>query len=424
MSEKQWRKAQAAERIIEGTWSLEQGAQALGLSGRQMRRICARVGVQGAPGVLHAGRGRTPANRLDEAVIDRILGLMQGKYLGFNDTHACEKLRELEGILVGRETLRRILRQQGLVSPQKRHRRRVFRRRQPKEQEGMLLQWDGSRHDWLEGRGPPMCLMGAVDDATGKLLKGAHFVAHESSAAYLRALQGLVLHHGIPWSIYMDRHSCLKRNDDHWSEAEQLQGHQQPTQVGRALGELDIEAIYAMTPQAKGRVERMWGTLQDRLVSELRLENACTLEQADEVLQRFRKAYNQRFGRCAKNQTSAWRKRPEAAEVARICAFSVTRLVHQDHTIRYEGMTIDLTPWRKDRCLAGEQAELRHLLDGTMLVSVKGRKVALIALEAPKLAPTQARRPLPPPRPGKKPKLSFAQIRQKYRPTEEPAEAI
>ena len=147
----------------------------------------------------------------------------------------------------------------------------------------MMLLWDGSRHDWLEGRGPYLCLVGAIDDATGALLPGAHFVDQECSAAYLRVLLAIVREHGAPWSAYMDQHSALKRNDPHWTHAEELRGEQDPTQVGRALKALEVEAIYALSPQAKGRVERLWGTLQDRLASPdgriIRYKEVATTEQ-------------------------------------------------------------------------------------------------------------------------------------------------
>ena len=127
-----------------------------------------------------------------------------------------------------------------------------------------MLLWDGSSHAWLEERGPHLCLMGTLDDATGELLEGAHFVAHECSAGYLRMLLEVARTKGLPWSIYMDHHGSLFRNDDHWSEQERQRGKQEPTQVGRALETLGIEPIAALSPQAKGRIERLWQTLQDR----------------------------------------------------------------------------------------------------------------------------------------------------------------
>src|SRR2546428_14013768 len=144
-----------------------------------------------------------------------------------------------------------------------------------------MLLWDGSRHDWLEGRGPWLCLIAAMDDATGELLPGGHFVDQECAAGYFRVLRAVVTAHGVPWSIYMDQHGALQRNDDHWTAAEELRGKQDPTQVGQALEALAIAAIYALSPQAKGRVERLWGTLQDRLVSELRLAGARPRAGAD-----------------------------------------------------------------------------------------------------------------------------------------------
>jgi len=170
-----------------------------------------------------------------------------------------------------------------------------------------MLLWDGSRHDWLEGRGPWMCLMAAIDDATGELLPGAHFVAQECAAGYLRVLRAIVAAYGVPWSIYMDQHGALKRNDDHWTVAEEQRGRQDPTQVGQVLAALAIEAIFALSPQAKGRVGRLWGTLQDRLVSELRLAGAATAADATAVLERYRAAHNRRFAVPPAQHAPAWR---------------------------------------------------------------------------------------------------------------------
>jgi hypothetical protein len=159
----------------------------------------------------------------------------------------------------------------------------------------MMVLTDASRHDWLEGRGPHLTLIGFQDDATGQILS-AHFqLEPENTVGYLRALDVMIATHGIPLSLYRDRHSIFQRNDSHWTLAEQLAGKQAPTQLGRALDELGIEQIPAYSPQAKGRIERAWRTFQDRLVSELRLANVKTLEQANAVLARFCAQFNQRF---------------------------------------------------------------------------------------------------------------------------------
>jgi hypothetical protein len=228
----------------------------------------------------------------------------------------------------------------------------------------MMILWDGSRHAWLEERGPMLCLMGAIDDATGELLPGAHFVEQECAAGYLRVLEAIAREKGLPLSAYMDRHSSLKRNDDYWSLEEELRGTQDPTQVGRALDALDIEPIYALSAQAKGRVERLWGTLQDRLTSELRLAKARTSAQANVVLERHRPAHNRQFAIEPANATPAWRPVRDL-DLRRICSFGYTATVLNDNTVRLNGMIIDIPPGPRGRSYAKARVELRQYLDGS-----------------------------------------------------------
>jgi hypothetical protein len=210
-----------------------------------------------------------------------ILNLARGKYQGFNDSHLAEKLCDEENLSLSRETIRRILRAAKLAAPQKRRPRTYRSRRPPRPRLGRMVLTDASRHGWLEGRGPELTLLGFQDDATGQIL-AAHFqLEAENTLGYLRALAALIATHGVPLSLYRDRHSIFQRNDAHWTLAEQLAGKQSPTQLGRALEELGIEQIPAYSPQAKGRIERAWRTCQDRLVSELRLARATTLAQAN-----------------------------------------------------------------------------------------------------------------------------------------------
>src|SRR5205809_831488 len=221
----------------------------------------------------------------------------------------------------------------------------------------------------LEGRGPWLCLVGAIDDATGELLPGAHFVEQECAAAYLRVLHAIATTCGLPGSIYMDQHGALKRNDDHWTLAEELRGRQDPTQVGGALEALAIACIYALSPQAKGRVERLWGTLQDRLTSELRLAQARTVAEANAALARYRLDHNRRFAVRPHDATAAWRPVRSGLDLDRICRFRYEATVLNDNTVRLGGtIVLDIPPRPRGRSWAGTRVEVRQLLDGTWRV--------------------------------------------------------
>jgi hypothetical protein len=305
-----------------------------------------------------------------------VVELRLDKYLGFNDQHFTEKLADKEGLVLSRPTVRRMLRAAGIRSMRQRRAPRHRRRRTRKAQAGVMLLWDGSSHAWLEERGPHLCLMGTLDDATGELLEGAHFVAHECSAGYLRMVLEVARTKGLPWSIYMDHHGSLFRNDDHWSEQERQRGKQEPTQVGRALEALGIEPIAALSPQAKGRIERLWQTLQDRLVSELRLAGARTMAQANAVLKRFIPDYNRRFAIAAAVAQPAWRQVGESTELERVCSFGYQATVLNDNTVRLHGMVIDIAPGPQPRSYAHARVEVRQLLDGGWRVYYRDQLIA------------------------------------------------
>lgn len=279
-----------------------------------------------------------------------------------------------EGLRLSRSTVRRILRQAGLSSPRKRRPAKYRKRRQRRPQEGMLLLVDGSEHDWLEKRGPRLTLMGFVDDATGKV-PAAHFqTEHEDSAGYLRLIRAVVEGPGIPLAIYRDQHSRLQRNDDHWSLEEQLAGQQLPTQVGRALQELGMESIAARTPQAKGRIERLWRTFQDRLISELRLAGAGNVEQANAVLARFLLEYNQQFAQAPAQAGSAYRKLDRRLDLDRIFSLRYERTVRNDHVIGVgPGVSVQLPPLPNQRGFAGRAVQVCHLPDGRLRVYLEDR---------------------------------------------------
>ena len=227
--------------------------------------------------------GSIPYKLIDASIREQVVDLAKTKYRGFNQQHFSEKLREKEGIPLSRSTVRRILLKEGIASPRKRKAPKHRSRRERYPQAGMLLQTDGSPHDWLEGRGPKLCLIGAIDDATGEVVY-AHFQPTETTAGYIRMLRAITYSHGIPLALYHDRHSIFKVTDHQITLDEQLAGKSPQTQLGRILDELGINSISANSPQAKGRVERLWETFQDRLVSELRLAGASNEGEANQVL--------------------------------------------------------------------------------------------------------------------------------------------
>ena len=316
------------------------------------------------------------------AVLRRtILELGRGKYQGFNDSHLWEKLQTAENLVVSRESVRRILRAAKLASPQKRRPRQYRARRLRRPRFGMMVLTDASRHDWLQGRGPQLTLIGFQDDATSQILS-AHFqIEAENTLGYLRALHAMVTTHGVPLSLYRDRHGIFQRNDAHWTLAEQLAGKQCPTHLGRALEELGIQQIPAHSPQAKGRIERVWRTCQDRLVSELRLAQACDLDSANQVLARFCADYNHRFAVPAREAQRDFRSLSPRFDLARCLSFRYQRVVGPDHVIPFGAHAIALPALSSKRGYAGDTVDLSHRLDGRLLVSY--RKVLLLSLPWP-----------------------------------------
>lgn len=418
MSQRQWKKLDALERLDRGELSAGQAAEVLGLSRRQVRRLRRAFEHDANSAVLHGNVGRVPANRTPDEIRERVVELMRESYAGFNDQHFTEKLsEEKKKIVLSRSTVRRILRVAGIPAARPRRPRKYRGRRQRKAQAGLMMLWDGSLHDWLEGRGPYLCLMGAIDDATSELLPGAHFVERESAVGYLRVLLEVCREKGLPWSAYMDRHGSLKRNDNHWTLEEELRGEQERTQVGEALKTLDIEPIFALSPQAKGRVERLWGTLQDRLVSELRLADARTVEQANAVLARYRRSHNRKFAKPAADCQPAWRTVLPGTDLARVCSLRYQPQVRNDNTISVgEGRFIEIPKPADGHSYAGKRVELRHLLSGELRVYLGDKLLVTAKAAAPKYTRRRTRqRPPPREQAARKNKLTFKQTLRKLR---------
>ena len=360
------------QRVYRSELTVGQAAVVLGLSERQCYRVKARVSKVGAKGVVHGNRGRPCKRKLKEKTVQRVLELARGKYQGFNDHHLTEKLKEQESIELSREQVRRILRAEGIASPKKRRGLKHRSRRERRAAEGMMLQVDGSPHDWLQGRGPRLCLIGAIDDATSKVM-GAFFVAAESSWGYFKLFSEVFKAHGVSQSIYTDRHSVFW-TDRQPTVEEQLLNKKPTTEVGRGLEELGVTLILAHSPQAKGRIERLWNTFQDRLVSELRLAKAKTLEQAQAVLERYLPEHNRRFAKPAK-ALPAWRK-VSSLQIQRALCFKQQRTVAKDNTITFEGTVLQIPKTSPFRSYANRRVDVHVLLDGAVEIFYKTEKIA------------------------------------------------
>lgn len=378
MSKKDVFRVDVLGRLCRHEMSQSGASTLLGVSVRQVRRLSARFSVS-ASEIVHKGRGRPGPGRTSPEICARVVALRSTKYSMCNDRDFSERLGEDEGIHLGREKVRQTLRAAGLEAKRKRRAGKHRTRREPRAREGELLQWDGSSHDWLSGRGPKLCLMGAVDDATGMLLPGAHFYLHECAQGYLRMLLSVAKMYGLPHAIYGDKCSSLRRNDDYWTLEEEAAGHQSPTHVGLALQTLGIERIDAHSPQAKGRIERSWDTHQDRLVAALTLAGASTLEEANKVLAEYIAKHNKRFKREPKSAEPAWRKVPEHIDLERVCAYRYEVTVDNANTVRLggkAGVVIDIKPGPGGRSYAKAKVDVYQTLDGAWLVDYDGQCIA------------------------------------------------
>lgn len=287
-----------------GALGMVEAANLLGLSTRQVRRLRGAYRRNGPRALVHGNQGRPSPRRVAEAIRARVVHLAQTTYAGVNHKHLSELLAEREIILLSHPTLHRILREAGIRSLRRRRPPRHRRRRERMPQPGLLLQLDGSDHDWLEGRGPRLVLLGAVDDATGEVVAGL-FRDQEDAQGYLLLLRQIAARKGLPVAVYSDRHRIFEQSKPTLTLKEELAGGPAPTQVARALAELSIRWIPAPSPQAKGRIERLFGAFQDRLRSELRLAAVTDLAGANAFLPDFLARYNARFAHAPQRAASA-----------------------------------------------------------------------------------------------------------------------
>lgn len=358
--------------VLTGGLTTEEAARVLQLSIRQVRRLRRRYRVDGSAGLVHGNRARVPAHRIDDELRGRVVALATTTYAGVNHTHLAELLAEREGLEIAERTLRRILAEAAVRPVRTRRPPRHRSRRERMPREGQLLQVDGSRHRWFGPDFPFTTLVAGIDDATGRV-PGGTFRAQEDALGYFTTFAQTAERHGLPGAVYSDRHGIFSVGQNRAPTlAEQLAGTRSLTQVGRALDEAAIGWIGAHSAEAKGRVERLWGTFQDRLVAELRLAGITTIADANAFLPVFLERHNARFAVSAADPAPAWRPWPEGLSSEAVFCFHYPRRVARDATISWPGGGLAL-PRREDgRSWAGRTVILQERLDGSLWVSHEG----------------------------------------------------
>jgi transposase len=375
LSQKELQRAAVLEQVRLGQVSLSKASTIMNVSYRQAKRLKKRYEAGGGGALAHGSRGRVSLTTVPIEVRQRVIQLHKEHYSQFNDVHFTEILKEREHIDLSRETIRKIRRQAG-VAPKRGRRPPVHRSRRPrKEQAGMMVQWDGSPHHWFGPHQPPCCLHAAVDDALS-LLVGARFEAQETTVGYFRLLDQILRRHGVPLSVYHDRHAIFVRTDPYWSLEEQLQGCQFSTHLGRVLEELGIQSIPAHSPQAKGRIERKFQTLQDRLLAEMALEGIQDIETANAWLENtFIDRHNQRFALKPTSHQTAFR--PISARIRYLLiSFAYEAVVGNDNAIRLGGQILDVPPGPRKLSYAGKTVLVRQHLDGAWSIWLDHQQIA------------------------------------------------
>jgi len=373
MSVKELRRLHVIRLAMEKKLRQREAGVLLGLTGRHVRRLIQRVRAEGDAGLAHRGRGRPSNRRIAAPVKAKVLRLYTKRYGDFGPTLAAEKLAERHGIAVSPETLRGWLLEQGVEHFRRRKRpHRAWRAR--KAHVGELVQLDGSHHAWLEGRGPGCVLLAYIDDASSQVY--ARFYDYEGTVPALDSFGRYVRRHGLPLAVYTDKHTTYKSAAEP-TVAEQLAGQKPHSQFEWSLAELGVEVIHAHSPQAKGRVERLFATFQDRLIKELRLAGIATLEAANRFLEAYLPTYNQRFAVQPAQAADLHRPCPAGRELDRILCLKTTRVLRRDWTVAHNGHLYQIHD-----PLRATHVQVEERLDGTMHITHHGRPLAYQAIAA------------------------------------------
>jgi hypothetical protein len=369
MTRRELERYQVVQRTLKREITQAKAGELLELSERHIRRLAKRVRLKGIRGLVHGNRGRPSPRKMSPEIVERIASIIGERYPDFTPLHAMEKLRERHKIGVSREKVRQIMMAQGLWRRRRRKKEdHVWRERKPHL--GEMVQLDGSHHAWLEERGPRLVLMGYGDDATGRFF--GRFYDHEGVYPAMDSLRRYIERYGLPQALYLDKHSTYRTTRQPATE-ELLRDQQAQTQFERAAQELGIKLIHANSPQAKGRIERVFGTLQDRLVKEMRLAGVSTCEQANRFLDRYLPAYNRRFMKEPLRPQDLHRPLPNSLNLADIFCLQGLRTVNNGYIIQWTNRTFVLT--RPSLTLRRQKVVVREWFDGRLSIRFKGKEL-------------------------------------------------
>jgi transposase len=391
LTKKEHERLSIIRRVMKGELRQREAGEILELTTRQVRNLMRKVREKGARGLAHGNRGKPSPKRMAEELVGRIVELIRERYRDFKPKFAAEKLWKKDKIKVSDEKLRQIMIEAGLWRV---HRRKtaVHVWRERKAYYGEMVQMDGSHHDWLEKRGPKLVLMGLVDDARNRFY--GRFYEYEGVYPAMNAVEGYLRRYGIPLSLYVDKHSTYKTVRDP-SEDEMLRGAEAATQFERAAEELGIKLIHAHSPQAKGRVERMFATLQDRLVKELRLASVSSLAAANRFLESYLPKFNDQFEREALRPGDLHRPLPKDLNLEEIFCLKAIRTIHNGYFIRHRGRRYAIE--EPSRRMQRQPALVMEHFDGRMIIRFEGQNLRyreILERETPR--PKVVVRPKPP----------------------------
>jgi len=378
---KELRKLYVIRKVLDKEIWQEKASEILSLSSRQIRRIIKRVRLEGDKGVIHKSRGRPSNRRISDEIRKEVIQLYRSEYGDFGPTLAAEKLEERQGVKVKEETLRLWLIESG--DWKKRRKRRGHRRwRERKHHFGEMVQMDGSHHDWFEGRGAGCVLMGYIDDATGKVF--GRFYDYEGTIPAMDSFKGYVKKHGLPMAVYLDRHTTYK-SPAQASIQDELSDQRPLSQFERALKELGVEVIHATSAPAKGRVERLFGTLQDRLVKEMRLRGIRTVQEGNAFLKQYLPVYNRRFSVRPQERSNLHRPLPLGINLDSILCIQTERTLRNDFTVAHDNKLYQI----EDRTHAS-RVRVHKQIDGSIKIFYRGQALRFREIPTRPLRPVKA----------------------------------